>query len=180
MWKAVRRSGSDHRGVDWGIDAAYHSATRLMGRRVGASSIKGGELRKVFVLIGLVAALAIPAAALAATLDTGKFKDMIAFGNACDTKAGGNYQGAWYHFVLNQVSGSYLPGVKLTTTFDPAVQDPQNPVGPTAVNKQMQHFWVFSAAGLISANTSGGVDPGPDAKLVLSSVTCGKKSVRPS
>ena len=136
-------------------------------------------MRKTFLLVGLIVALVIPAAALAASLDTSKFKDFIAYGDNCDkTKIPGtdvHYQGAWYHFVLNQVGTDYLAGVKLQTTFDPSGQFPGNDVGPTAVLKKVQHFDVFSPGKLTGAMTVG-ADPGSSAKLVLSGVVCGKKS----
>jgi hypothetical protein len=138
-------------------------------------------MRKVLLLLGLVLALVVPATALAATLDINKFNDLRAFGNACDkTKipdtdpATGNYAGAWYHFVLNQVSTDYLAGVKIRTTFT-AAQFPGNDVSPTAVLKSVQHFYVFSAGELTAAITVG-VNPGSDAKLVLSSAECAKKA----
>ncbi len=40
-------------------------------------------MRKILMLLGVVVALAIPAAALAATLDTGKFTDFIDKGSKC-------------------------------------------------------------------------------------------------
>jgi len=138
-------------------------------------------MRKYLLLLGIVAALAIPAVALAATLPD-HFDDLIAAGNKCDnTKIPddnpntGNYAGAWYHFVLNQVSPDFLAGVKLHTTFDPAAQVPANDVSPSVVLKKVQHFYVFSAGELQGAFTTG-VNPGADANLVLSGVECKKKA----
>jgi len=117
-------------------------------------------MRKVLTLVGLVVALAIPAVALAATLDTSKFGDFIAQGDKCSS-------GAWYHFVNNQTNGA-APGT-ISTTFSSA-QFPANPVGPLAVNQNVQMFYVWSQGTLTAASTTL---PG---KLVISGVACGKKS----
>ena len=117
-------------------------------------------MRKILTIVGLVVALAIPAVAIAATLDTSKFGDFITQGDKCSS-------GAWYHFVNNQTNGA-APGL-LTTTFSSA-QHPANPVGPLAVNQSVQHFYVWSQGTLSAASTNL---PG---KLVISGVACGKKS----
>ena len=57
-------------------------------------------MRKILVLLGVVVALAIPVAALAATLDTSKFGDFIAAGIACGPT------GADYHIVNVQSGGA--------------------------------------------------------------------------
>ena len=116
-------------------------------------------MRKIVTLLGIVVALAIPTVALAATLDTGKFGDLIAAGDACE-------DGAFYHFVNNQTGGAAAG--TLTTVFDPAGQDPANPVSPYMVLQNVQHFSVFSEGELISAVSTL---PG---KLVLSDVACKK------
>jgi hypothetical protein len=122
-------------------------------------------MRKILMLLGLVAALAIPAAALAATLDTGKFGDFISNGDKCSS-------GAWYHFVNNQTGGASAG--TLTTSFsNPSDQFPGNDVGPLAVNQNVQHFYVWSKGHLDSASTNL---PG---KLVISGYACGKKHDNP-
>ena len=49
-------------------------------------------MRKIVMLLGVFVALAIPVAALAATLDTSKFTDSIDKGDKCA-------KGAFYHIV---------------------------------------------------------------------------------
>src|SRR5262245_55029348 len=137
---------------------------------------EGGGMRRFIVLMAVVAGLVVPAAALAVTLDTSKFGDLIAKGEKCPTGgSGASTGGAWYHFVLNQVSPDYAPGITVTATF--SVSGSSGPIGPTAVNKKTQHFDIFGIGTLL-----GGVDSpfttgatGPNANLVLSGVACGKK-----
>jgi hypothetical protein len=120
-------------------------------------------MRKIFIVLGLVVMLAVPTFALAANLDRDKFLDLIGDGDKCA-------QGAWYHFVNNQTDGASA-GL-LTTSFTSA-QFPANPIGPLAVNQNVQHFYVWSQGNLSSASTNL---PG---KLVISGVACGKKSASP-
>lgn len=134
-------------------------------------------MRKVFLLGAVVAALAIPAAALTATWDNTKNGDWVALGAACPTGGtGASTGGAWYHFVLNQVSPDYLSGVTLSATF--AGSGVSGPIGPTAINKKVQHFDIFGI-GKITAASTGGVDPGSSANLVISGSDCGKKGDDP-
>jgi hypothetical protein len=111
------------------------------------------------MLVGLVAALALPTIALAATLETGKFGDLIAAGDKCPN-------GAFYHFVNNQTAEDAAPGL-LTTSFSSG-QTPANPVSPYMVLKHVQHFSVFSTGTLLTASTN------LDGKLVLSDIACKK------
>jgi len=138
-------------------------------------------MRKIFVLAAAVAALAIPVAALAATWDNTKNGDLVALGAGCPTGGtGGHTGGAWYHFVLNQVSPDFLAGVTVTATFSGnATSNPpynttnSSTVGPTAINKKVQHFDIFGVGTLQSASTN--INTGADSKLVISGVVCGKK-----
>jgi hypothetical protein len=127
-------------------------------------------MRKIFLLAAVVAALAIPVAALAADWDNTKNGDLVAQGAACPQGGSGpSTGGAWYHFVLNQVTPDYAPGITLSATF---ALSSASGVTPTAINKSVQHFDVFGIGLLDSASTTGG---GPNAKLVISGVICGKK-----
>lgn len=127
-------------------------------------------MRKIFLLAAVVAALAIPVAALAADWDNTKNGDLVAQGAACPQGGSGEHTGgAWYHFVLNQVTPDYATGITLSATF---AGSSASGVTPTAINKKVQHFDVFGVGLLGSASTTGG---GPDAKLVISGVICGKK-----
>ena len=115
-------------------------------------------MRRLIAVAALVVALAIPAIAYAATLDTSKFGDLIGQGAACS-------HGAIYHFVNNQL-GSGLPDGTITFQFSGHSQGSQ---GAAFNNGPTQHFFVGSTGTLQWANTNL---PG---KLVLSSVTCAKK-----
>jgi hypothetical protein len=114
-------------------------------------------MRKFFALGALLLALAIPAVAYAATLDTSKFGDLI---GQC---SGGT---ATYHFVNNQLGNPGVPDGTLTYSFSghPANQT----TGPSMNNGPTQHFLVTSSGTLLSASTNLG------GKLVLSDVTCKK------
>jgi hypothetical protein len=121
-------------------------------------------MRRSLLLLGLIVAIVFPAAALAATLNTSKFGDLIEEGDKCAS-------GAWYHFVNNQTATNAPPGT-ITTTFT-SEQFPANAVGPTAVNRHVQHFYVWSQGTLTGASTTLG------GKLVLSHIVCGKKDEPP-
>ena len=112
-------------------------------------------MRKFFALGALLLALAIPAVAYAATLDTTKFGDLI---GQCD---GGT---ATYHFVNNQLGGGVPDG---TLTYQFSGHAPGS-TGPSMNNGPTQHFLVTSNGTLLSASTNLG------GKLVLSDVTCKK------
>ena len=111
-------------------------------------------MRKLIGLAVLLVALAIPTAALAATLSNGN-------GQACSGS------GTW-HFVNNQTGGagagmltaSFSGGVTLTT-------------GPEKVLANTQHFYVSTTAGATLLNATTNL-PG---RLQLSDFTCdsGKK-----
>ena len=116
-------------------------------------------MRKLLVVAMMLAAIAIPAGALSATLDTSKFGDLIAAGDACE-------DGAFYHFVNNQTGGAAAGS--LTATYNAGAPVTTGPYALSGPN--VQHFSVFSEARLTGAST--GALPG---KLVLSSVTCAKK-----
>jgi hypothetical protein len=116
-------------------------------------------MRKLLVVAAVIAAIAIPAAALSATLDATKFTGLINAGAACE-------DGAFYHFVNNQTGGAAAG--TLTATFDVG---PNTVTGPYALaGPNVQHFSVFSEEKLTGAST--GALPG---KLVLSDVECFKK-----
>ena len=116
-------------------------------------------MRKIFVLVGLVAALAIPAAAVSATLH-GPHQGVY----TCS--AGGTW-----HFVQNQTGGSQVDNT-LTAEFSitgnvVAVQDKVTPGGT--------YHWTISGAGtLVTATTT--VAAG---KLVLSDFSCNPKKDDP-
>lgn len=129
-------------------------------------------MRKIFLLVAVVSALAIPVAALAAVWDDTKNQDLVQ--EALDECTHTGDSGAWYHFVLNQVSPDYAPGITVTANF--AISGSSGPVGPTAINKKVQHFDIFGQGELLSASSSAG---GTNANLVLSGVACGKKDDDP-
>jgi hypothetical protein len=116
-------------------------------------------MRKIITLLGVVVALAIPTAALAATLDTGKFGDLIGYGEDCGE------EGAYYHFVNNQLGN---PGVANGTIWGTIGGVDFGPTGPSMNNGPTQHFYVFGTGELTYAETSLG------GKLVLSGVECKK------
>jgi hypothetical protein len=138
-------------------------------------------MRKIFLLAAIVSALVIPAAAIAATWDNTKNGDLVVFGAGCPSGGTDAHTGgAWYHFVLNQVSPDYLAGVTVTATFsgNAASNPPYNTtnsstVSPTAINKKVQHFDIFGVGTVQSASTN--INTGSDSKLVISGVVCGKK-----
>jgi hypothetical protein len=112
-------------------------------------------MRKLMAFGALVLALAIPAVAYAATLDTTKFGGLIG-------QCGGGT--ATYHFVNNQLGG--VPNGTLTYSFAGGLS---GSTGPSMNNGPTQHFLVTSNGTLTSASTDLG------GKLVLSDVSCKKK-----
>jgi len=122
-------------------------------------------MRKVFIALGLLVALAIPVAAYAANLDETKFQTLLAGNATC--KSLGYDDGAFYYFVNNQtLQNEKAPnGGTLTAIID------GNPVGgyPAIIfNQYNQHFEVFVAAGSTLTDASTNLA----GKLVLSHVTC--------
>jgi hypothetical protein len=107
-------------------------------------------MRKLVAAAGLAAAIAVSTVtpAVAADLSNGS-------GQSC-----GDEVGSW-HFVNNQTGGAGAG--TLTATFSDGTVWV---VGPSAINKNTQHFDVESAGTLISAKTDL---PG---KLVLSDFSC--------
>jgi opacity protein-like surface antigen len=131
-------------------------------------------MRKIFLLVAVVAALAIPAAAIAATWDDSKNGDWVALGAACPQGgSGASTGGAWYHFVLNQVSPDYFGNNPITLTAHFSVSG-DNTVSPTAVQKKVIHFDIFGVGELESAFTTP-LNTGADSNLVISGAICGKK-----
>lgn len=106
-------------------------------------------MRKFIGLAVLIVALAVPAAAVAATLSNGD-------GQTC---AGA---GTW-HFVNNQTGGASAG--TLTANFSGGLTVT---TGPASVNKNTQHFFVSTTGGatLVGASTDL---PG---RLVLSDFSC--------
>jgi hypothetical protein len=106
-------------------------------------------MRKFIGLAVLIVALAIPAAAVAATLGNGN-------GQTCDGA------GTW-HFVNNQTGGASAG--MLTASFSGGVTVT---IGAGAVNQNTQHFFVSTTGGatLLTASTNL---PG---RLVLSDFSC--------
>ena len=115
-------------------------------------------MRKVLMLLGLVAALAIPTVAIAASLNTGKFGDQITNGDKCS-------KGAFYHIVNPQSGG--VDDATLDVTFSDAsenltnVQSYQSPGHTT-------HYLVFGTSELTGASNDL---PG---FLVISDYACKK------
>jgi hypothetical protein len=116
-------------------------------------------MRKFLMLVGLVVALAIPAAALAADFDQSKFGDLISAGDKCTA-------GAYYHFVNVQTEGAARGSI--TVDFSPAGATNNVTQLADKVNPNNQHFLVFSTYALVDAISTL---PG---RLVLSDITCKK------
>jgi len=112
-------------------------------------------MRKYLGALVLVAALALPAVALAASLNPSQI------GSGCDEDEIGTY-----HFVNNQVSPDFAAGGKLSVTFDGVTT---NNISPYMVLKSVQHFSVSSAGTLEAASTN------LSGRLVLSDFDCKKK-----
>jgi hypothetical protein len=111
------------------------------------------RMRKYFGLAVLVVALAVPAVALAATLQPSQI------GSGCATGQVGTY-----HFVNNQTEGA-TAGL-LSVTFDGVTT---SGIQPYMVLRSVQHFSVSSRGTLEAASTNL---PG---NLVLSDFSCKKK-----
>jgi|ERR687898_31746 hypothetical protein len=104
--------------------------------------------RKYWVVGATMALVTISSPAVAATLSNGS-------GQSC-----GDAIGVW-HFVNNQTGGA-AAGTLTATFSDGSVWT----VNPTAINQNVQHFYVESAGTLVSAtSTLGG-------RLVLSDFSC--------
>ena len=114
-------------------------------------------MRKILMLLGVVVALAIPTAALAATLDTGKFGDFIDQGSKCQ-------HGAFDHIVDPGPDAGQTGNVTVdfSGTGDWRNSWIQSP-GKTT------HYLVFGTGTLNSAE-----DDIPAGKLVISGVSCKK------
>lgn len=104
--------------------------------------------RKYWVMGATAALVMVSSPAVAATLSNGN-------GQSC-----GDAMGVW-HFVNNQTGGA-APGTLNATFSDGTVWN----VGPSAVNQNVQHFYVSSTGTLVSATTTL---PG---RLVLSDFSC--------
>ena len=119
-------------------------------------------MRKFFVMAGLIAALAIPAAAAAATLHEAHI------GTSCSGS------GVW-HFVNNQTDGATTGW--LTAEF---TGGNVGPVEADKVNRNTMHWTVEASGELTGASTtttSGGI-VGVPGNLVLSDVTCDVKKAK--
>lgn len=112
-------------------------------------------MRKLFVLAGLVAALAVPTAAMAASLHEAHI------GSSCPAGDIGTY-----HFVNNQTGGTGAAGT-LTVQFS---SGNQGPIAPYMVLKSVNHYSVTATGTLLGASTTL---PG---NLVLSDLSCKKKA----
>ena len=111
-------------------------------------------MKKFIVGAALVAALAIPATAIAADLNP----DHI--GTSCPAGFVGTY-----HFVNPQTGGTQTPGI-LTATIGGV----QYVVTAYKVNNQMQHFEIVDAEGAVTAASTN--LPG---KLNISGFECTEK-----
>jgi hypothetical protein len=113
-------------------------------------------MRKILILVGLLAALAIPAAALAAELNTDHFGDQITAGDKCA-------KGAFYHIVNVHSGGAddSTLDVVFSNETKTNVSSYQSPGNTT-------HYLVFSTGKLLSAENEL---PG---FLVISDYTCKK------
>jgi hypothetical protein len=126
-------------------------------------------MRKFLALLVVICGLAIPVAAVAADWNPQQNQDLVAAGAACEQ---GN-AGAWYHFVNNQTGGAAAGLLTVVFTNPSGPVEPSNPVGPLAVNQNVQHFYVWAEGTLVSASTN---IPG---RLVISGIACGKKTDSP-
>jgi hypothetical protein len=127
-------------------------------------------MRRVLLAVGLVIALVIPAAALAAALDESKFTTLFDYGNE-KCKDLGYDDGAYFYFVNNKTWEFENPdggaaGGSLRAYIDGAWTGYTYPA--IVVNKYNQHFEVYVADGssLTDAETN------LHGMLVLSHVTC--------
>ena len=99
-------------------------------------------MRKILTLLGVVVLLAIPTAALAASLDTGKFGDFIAQGDKCAN-------GAYYHIVNPQSGG--VDDATLDVVFS---NETKNNVASYQSPGHTTHYLVFSTGRLQSAENN--------------------------
>jgi len=108
-------------------------------------------MRRIFVILGVLAVFAIPAAALAdADLNPGNV------GQGCEGDG-------TYHFVARKGSSSD----RLSATFTGGSVTDE---APDAVNRGVAHFWVDASGTVTSASVVGTAD-----KLVLSESVCDEK-----
>jgi len=107
------------------------------------------SLRKLVIVAALIVALAVPVAAIAATLQNGQ-----------NSTCGDGFVGS-FHFVNNQ-TGKNAPPATLTVIFTDGTQM----VAPDKVNQSVQQWDVQSEGTLITASTNL---PG---NLVLSDFSC--------
>lgn len=112
-------------------------------------------MRKYVVFAGVLAALAIPASAIAVSLHPPHV------GSGCGPGEIGTF-----HFVNNQLGNPGLPNGVLTYSFNGGSS---GSTGPSMNNGPTQHFIVSSTGTIASASTNL---PG---KLVLSDFSCKKK-----
>jgi hypothetical protein len=117
---------------------------------------KGGGMRKFFVLAVLMAALATPAAVVAANLSKG-------IGSSCPNGT----VGAW-HFVNNQTDGASASTIAVIFDLADFGVVPFGPIAPVSVSRNNQQFYVYTNNGarLLGASTTL---PG---KLVLQDFVC--------
>jgi len=107
-------------------------------------------MKKVFLVMGIVLALAIPATALAVSLNPSQV------GTSCPGS------GTWHFVSPGGDAGSRLTAVFTGGTYGPAA--------PTKYNNGTAH-WTFTASGTLqSASTTGAGN-----RLVLSDFTCEHK-----
>jgi hypothetical protein len=99
-------------------------------------------MRKLVTLLGIFVALAIPAAALAATLDTGRFTNDI---NSADKCA----HGAFYHIVNPQSGGQDGTLTMVFSNETKTVNSYKSPGNTT-------HYLVFSTGKVVSAEDNLG------------------------
>jgi hypothetical protein len=129
-------------------------------------------MRRVLLAIGLVIALVVPAAALAASLDESKFTTLFEYGND-KCKDIGYDDGAYFYFVNNQTLEWQDPegdnpknGGMLRAKIDGAWTGFSYPA--IVFNKFNQHFEVYVADGSAISDAETNLA----GKLVLSHVTC--------
>ena len=111
-------------------------------------------MRKFFIIVGVLAALAIPASAVAVDLHDAHV------GTTCE------FGGTW-HFVANGVDGKVGA---LTATFSGGGTVSGLP--STKYNKGTNHWTIEASGTLLSASATEGT------KLVLSDYTCDEKKAK--
>ncbi|HXF97742.1 MAG TPA: hypothetical protein VNJ46_03915 [Gaiellaceae bacterium] len=112
-------------------------------------------MRKVLVLGGLLAALAVPAAAIAVNLHEPHV------GLGCP-------DGGTFHFVANQTGGAVG-----TLTVDFSGGGDVTAISPNSSNKGTNHWWVDASGTIVSASATAGQ------VLVLSDFECDEKKGDP-